>query len=69
MGQVTTVYTSFYVREDEQFLVGFKTFYEKQIFNKLISVKGVGPKTAISALGGTTPEQLVSAIDRSDILF
>ncbi len=69
LGQVTTVYTSFYVREDEQFLVGFKTFYEKQIFNKLISVKGVGPKTAISALGGTTPEQLVSAIDRSDILF
>ena len=50
-------------------MVGFKTFYEKQIFNKLISVKGVGPKTAISALGGTTPEQLVSAIDRSDILF
>lgn len=69
LGSVSKVYTSFYVREDEQFLVGFKTFEEKQLFNKLISVKGIGPKTAIAALGGTTPDKLIDAVDRSDILF
>ncbi|MDD4532674.1 MAG: Holliday junction branch migration protein RuvA [Bacilli bacterium] len=63
------VYTVFYVREDEQFLVGFKTFEEKRIFQKLISVKGIGPKTAINALGSTTPERLVQAINDSNLLF
>jgi Holliday junction DNA helicase RuvA len=63
------VYTVFYVREDEQFLVGFKTFEEKRLFQKLISVKGVGPKTAINALGSTTPERLVQAINDSNLLF
>lgn len=69
LGRIEKVYTAFYVREDEQFLVGFKTFEEKLLFNKLVSVKGVGPKTAISALGGTTPDALIDAIDRSDMLF
>ena len=69
LGSVQKVYTAFYIREDEQFLVGFKTFEEKQLFNKLVSVKGVGPKTAISALGGTTPDALIDAIDRNDVLF
>ena len=35
LGSVQKVYTAFYIREDEQFLVGFKTFEEKQLFNKL----------------------------------
>lgn len=69
LGAVAKVYTAFYVREDEQFLVGFKTFEEKLLFNRLISVKGVGPKTAIAALGGTTPDALIDAIDRNDLLF
>lgn len=69
LGTEQTVYTAFYVREDEQYLVGFKTFEEKTIFNKLIQVKGVGPKTAIACLGGTTPNKLVEAIDASDLLF
>jgi len=63
------IYTMFYVRENEQFLIGFKTFEEKRLFKKLISVKGVGPKTAINALGSTTPERLVQAINDSNLLF
>lgn len=69
IGSEMLVYTVFYVREDEQFLVGFKTFEEKLLFIKLISVKGVGPKTAIAALGSTTPEKLIEAISSSNILF
>lgn len=69
IGDMMLVYTSFYVREDEQFLVGFKSFEEKMLFNKLVSVKGIGPKTAISALGSTTPSLLIDAIDRNDIIY
>ena len=69
IGEYMLVYTSFYVREDEQFLVGFKSFEEKMIFNKLIQVKGVGPKTALQALGSTTPKKLIDAINREDMLF
>ncbi len=69
IGELMTVYTSMYFREDEQYLVGFKTFEEKQVFNKLLTVKGVGPKIAVSALAGATPEQLIDAIEKSNVLF
>ena len=69
IGEYMLVYTSFYVREDEQFLVGFKSFEEKMIFNKLIQVKGVGPKTAIQALGRKNNKKLIDAINREDMLF
>lgn len=63
------IYTAFYVREDEQYLVGFKDFAEKEIFTQLISVKGVGPKIAITIIGGTTIETLKNAIDSSNVNF
>ena len=63
------VYTVFYVREDEQFLVGFKTFEEKMLYSKLVQVKGVGPKTAINILGAAKLEELIDAINNSNLLF
>lgn len=63
------VYTVFFVREDEQFLVGFKTFEEKIVFNKLIGVKGVGAKTAINILGNCKLDELLQAINTSNLLF
>jgi holliday junction DNA helicase RuvA len=69
IGSQMLVYTVFYVREDEQFLVGFRTFEEKILFSKLISVKGVGPKTAINALGSSDPEKLTEAINSSNLLY
>jgi Holliday junction DNA helicase RuvA len=69
IGQEMLVYTVFYVREDEQFLVGFQTFEEKFLFSKLISVKGVGPKTAIAALGSSNPAKLTEAINSSNLLY
>lgn len=69
LGTQMIVYTAFYIREEEQFLVGFKTFEEKELFNRLVSVKGVGAKIAIAILGGTTPQALIEAIDASNVLF
>lgn len=57
------------VREDEQYLVGFKSMEEKEIFMSLISVKGIGPRTAINALSQTTPNQIIDAIRNSNVVF
>lgn len=69
IGAPMRIYTSFYAREDEQFLVGFKTFAEKAVYEKLISVKGVGPKLAMSVLGGASVERIKKAIEDSDLVF
>lgn len=64
-GEVT-VYTYMSVRDDGISLFGFSTVEEKSLYEKLISVSGIGPKAAISILGVMTPSQLVTAIVSSD---
>ncbi len=54
------VYT--HVREDVLQLFGFPTADEKALFEKLISVSGIGPKLAITVLSGLAAGELVSAI-------
>src|SRR5258708_26119935 len=51
-----------HVREDALSLFGFLTASDKLLFEKLIAVSGIGPKLAITALGGLTTEDLRSAI-------
>ncbi len=58
--------TYFHVREDSQVLFGFATAAEKQMFQYLISVNGVGPSTALVVLSFLPPEELRSAIIRED---
>lgn len=60
------VYT--HVREDTIALFGFRTQRDKNLFEKLISVSGVGPKVGISFLSGMTAEELIPAIQRQDIV-
>jgi Holliday junction DNA helicase RuvA len=55
------------VREDAIVLFGFATAEEKALFERLISVSGVGPKLGITALSGLPTADLVSAIRSSDI--
>lgn len=69
VGQETILYTYNVVREDEQYLVGFKNLDEKAVFLSLIKVKGLGPKTAITALSATSPEQVISAIASNNVAF
>lgn len=56
------LYISFQVREDSQTLYGFATEGERQLFNHLISVSGIGPNTGRMMLSSATPEEIQQAI-------
>lgn len=57
------IYTHLYIREDSHELFGFLTQKEKDLFLKLISVKGIGPKTALAILGSTEIDKIIEAIE------
>ena len=63
------VYLYQHVREDEISLYGFKTVKERDIFLKLINVKGIGPRMALPMLATGTPDGLIDAIERENILY
>jgi Holliday junction DNA helicase RuvA len=65
-GQPVTLRTYLQVREDGLTLFGFATEEERQAFELLISVTGVGPRLALSALSGLDPGGLFDAIRRGD---
>jgi holliday junction DNA helicase RuvA len=54
------------VREDVLALYGFLDLKEKRLFERLITVSGVGPKLAITILSGLNPESTVTAIRAQD---
>jgi Holliday junction DNA helicase RuvA len=56
-----------HVREDALMLYGFATFLEQELFERLIGVSGIGPKVALSVLSGIEPQELIRAIERSDL--
>ena len=56
-----------HVREDALLLYGFATPLELQIFERLISVSGIGPKLALAVLSGIEPNELVSAIRTANV--
>jgi len=58
------IYT--YVREDTIALYGFLTDQERLIFEKLISISGLGPKSAIIILSGLPTDELISAVRKED---
>jgi Holliday junction DNA helicase RuvA len=61
-GARATLHVHTVVREDAFLLFGFATPSEKAVFEKLISVSGVGPKVALTVLSGLPLPELVSAI-------
>ena len=63
------VYTYNYIREDEYSLYGFKTIEEKELFLKLINVKGLGPKMAMPMLATGSITGIMDAIERENILY
>ena len=65
----TKVYVYSHVREDEYTLYGFKSVEERDLFLRLIDVKGLGPKMAITILASCSINGLVDAIDRENILY
>ena len=63
------IYTYQYVKEDEISLYGFINEGEKELFLKLISVKGVGCKMALPILATGTPSSVGDAIERENIVY
>ncbi|MDD5217326.1 MAG: Holliday junction branch migration protein RuvA [Candidatus Omnitrophica bacterium] len=62
LGQSVRILTHFVVREDCQALYGFYSEEERQIFRLLISISGIGPKSAVTVLSGIPVPELKSAI-------
>lgn len=65
-GQAVALHVHTQVRDDAIQLFGFATPDEKLLFEKLITVNGVGPKLALAILSGLSPERLGEAIRQSD---
>ena len=63
------IYIYQYIREDENTLYGFKSYEEKDLFLRLTSVKGLGCKMAMPMLAGGSPEGIIDAIERENILY
>lgn len=60
------IHTYHHVREDVQQLFGFKDEDEKYLFTKLISVSGIGPKSAINILGTADVNEFIAAVETED---
>ena len=67
LGQKVKLYTHLAVREDGMELFGFESNEEKECFNKLITVSGVGPKAAMSILSIMTPDNFALSVCTEDI--
>jgi holliday junction DNA helicase RuvA len=67
IGNEVSLHIHTHVREDAIALFGFFRADEKQLFEKLISVSGIGPKLAITILSGMPTSDMVSAIRGNDI--
>ena len=67
VGQEAFVHTSLVVREDSMTLFGFADADEREVFDVLQTVSGVGPKLALTILATLTPDQLRQAVANADI--
>ncbi len=61
------IFTKLIVREDAQILYGFSSKEEREMFNHLISVSGIGPNTAMIMLSSLVPDEIAHAIQVEDV--
>lgn len=66
IGEEAAIYTYMHVRENEIGLYGFSSALEKKLFNVLIGVSGIGPKSAMQMLGVSSPQGIITAITTGD---
>ena len=67
IGDLVKIFTFMNVKEDEISLYGFLSTEEKDMFLKIITVSGIGPKMALSILSGLSLSDLAVAIKNEDI--
>src|SRR5258706_679411 len=70
VGNVAFLYTHLVVREDALILYGFASEEQRTLFETLISVQGIGPKSALSILSSVSPDNLRRAViqEQPDLL-
>jgi len=66
-GETVLLYTYLQLRENDVSLYGFQAYEELEIFKTLLTVPGVGPRTAMAVVSAFSPETLRDAISRGDI--
>ena len=64
-GDEILLHTSFLIRDDRQFLYGFPSRVERELFDVLMTVSGIGAKTALALLG-LQADQLIASISAGD---
>lgn len=69
VGQDVLLYTVLIAREDSLTLYGFIDPRQREIFALLISVSGVGPKTALNILGGMEPNRFLDEVVNENINY
>ncbi len=67
IGKAVKLYTYLHVREDAMELFGFLTMEEKEVYQLLISVSGVGPKVGLAIMSVFTPDSFIYAIINGDV--
>ena len=67
VGEIVELYTYLQVKEDGITLFGFANPKEKELFLKVISVSGVGPKMGIAILTGLSADEFTQAIATADV--
>ena len=66
-GDEVTVHTYLHVREGEMTLYGFEGPSEREAFEALLGVNGVGPKVALATLSALSPDELAAAVASDDV--
>lgn len=66
VGKEVRLFTHFVVREDAQLLYGFYTRDERLLFRALLKVNGIGPRSALTILSSTAPEEFVRCVLNND---
>lgn len=69
IGNAYKIYVYNHIREDEYSLYGFKSLEEKELFMKLINVKGMGPKVASGIFATGSIKGVVDAINKENLLY
>lgn len=67
VGEAVTLFTFLVVKEDGWSLFGFGSAYERQVFQRVLAAKGVGPALALGLLSTLSAERLVRAIRERDV--
>lgn len=69
LNQKIKIYVHQAIREDAHLLYGFDSLEEKQLFLRLVSVSGIGPKSALAIMASEDHSGLIQAVESSDVTY